>query len=111
MNPGELQHRITIQDSIIHEDEIGGQVYDWVDFATVWAKVEALSGREYWAAAQVNAEKTVRVKIRFLPGVATDMRVVFRERTRERTFDIKSVIDPDERQRELILMCTEPDRR
>lgn len=103
MRPGTLRHRVEIQALTVTEDDIGNQVYEWQTIATVWASVEPLKGREYWAAAQIQAETTVKVTIRYLAGITTAHRVEFGEKL----YDIQSIIDPEERNRELILMCKE----
>jgi SPP1 family predicted phage head-tail adaptor len=103
MNPGKLRHRITIQQPSETKDEYKRPTTDWVDFATVWAAVEPLRGREYLLAQNTNTELSVRVRIRYLRGVTPGMRVKYGERF----FDIQSVIDVDERHREMHLMCVE----
>jgi SPP1 family predicted phage head-tail adaptor len=107
MNPGKLRNRITIQklnDTI--KDEYNRPTTDWDDFATVWAAVEPLKGREYLLAQNTNTELTVRIRIRYLPGITPGMRVKYGERI----FDIQSVIDIEERHREMHLMCVEVNR-
>jgi SPP1 family predicted phage head-tail adaptor len=98
---GELRHRVTIQGRTITRNSYGEEKVDWMPVATVWAEVTDLSGREYFAAQQVQAEVTTRIRIRYRPGVAPEMRVV----AGARTFDILAVLDPDGRRRELHLMC------
>lgn len=101
---GILRHRITIEQyTVTGRNVIGGEVKEWVPVATVWAAVEPIRGREFFAAHQVNAEVTTRIRIRYLPGVAPTMRVQFGNRT----YDIRTVIDVDERHLELQLMCVE----
>jgi len=102
MRIGDLRHKITIQEKTVTEDSEGIAAETWGDVATVWASVEDLQGREFFQAAAV-AEIIARIKIRYRPGIAPAMRVLFESRL----FDIKSVIDPDGRRRELQLMCRE----
>lgn len=104
MNPGILRHRITIQ-----EERDGGknrfneQIKTWEDIATVWASIEPISGREYWAGQQVQSEITHRIRIRYRPGIKPAMRVLYQNRL----FEIESVIDYQERHEFLQLMCKE----
>lgn len=102
-----MRHRITIQRPAITEDNIGNQITTWSDVATVWAKAESLSGREYWAAAQTQSEKSVRFTIRFRADIKTEMRVAYGTRI----LNIQSAIDPEERKRHLVLTCIEPGER
>ncbi len=98
-----FRHRITIQEHVTGQDEAGQPVDMWQDVATVWAAVEPLRGREYFAAAQVQAEVTTRIRIRYRRGIRPDMRVLYDGRL----YNINAVIDPEERHMELQLMCKE----
>lgn len=85
------------------KDSEGIVTETWTDFATVWAAVEPLRGREYFEAAAINAENTVRIRLRYKAGVKPDMRVIYSGRI----FYIASVIDINERHQEMHLMCRE----
>jgi SPP1 family predicted phage head-tail adaptor len=79
MNPGKLRHRITFQSLIELEDELGQQIgEEWVDVKSVWSMVKTLQGREYFAAAATQAEKTVRFVIRYTTGVDETMRILYK---------------------------------
>ncbi|WP_026486812.1 phage head closure protein [Caldanaerobius polysaccharolyticus] len=78
MNPGLLRHRITLQKKIDVTDGEGFTKQDWQDVSTVWAAVENLHGREYWEAAAIQAENTVKFTIRYCLDVDQSMRIIFR---------------------------------
>lgn len=103
MNAGELRHRITFQRRGI--DLTTGGLTDWVDYATVWAKVEDLSGRDYIQAQMLGEASlvTTRITIRWRADVDPHMRV----KAGNRVFDIKAVLDPDGRRRVMQIMCAE----
>jgi SPP1 family predicted phage head-tail adaptor len=103
MNSAKLRHRITLQSKTKVKDSEGITKEKWADVMTVWAAVEPLRGREYFQAAAVNQENTVRFRIRYRAGVTPNMRVKYGSRL----FDIKSVIDIEERHVEMHLMCQE----
>ena len=103
MNAGSLRHRFVIKTAQEIENTFGEIVETPLTFATVWASIEPLSGRELFQAQQVQAEVTHRVRMRYLAGVTAKMTGLFG--TRE--FQILSVINPEERNRELVLMCKE----
>ena len=106
MGAGKYRYKITIQQLSITQDDIGNSIEAWADFAEVWASAKSLSGREYWAAAQTQSEKSVIFEIRYREGIhSIDMRVLYGSRV----LDILSAIDPDERKRVIILTCKEPD--
>ena len=103
MKIGNLRHRVVLQQKVITEDALKQQSEAWADIATVWAAIEPLSGREYFAARQENAEVTAKITIRYRKDVTPDMRAV----AEGRVFDVLSVINPGERNISLILMCKE----
>ena len=78
MNPGELRHRITFQKFTTTVNENGFEVEEWVNFKTLWASVSNLHGREYFQAAAVQKENTVKFVIRYIPGIDTSMKILFK---------------------------------
>ena len=80
MNPGDLNKRITLQKLITTTNERGFEIETWEDFKTVWAAISNLHGREYYAAAVVQAENTVKFTIRYIEGLDTTMRILFQGR-------------------------------
>jgi SPP1 family predicted phage head-tail adaptor len=80
MNPGELRHRITFQKLTTTTNENGFEIEEWTDVKTVWASITNLHGREYYEAAAVQAEQTVKFTIRYLKDLDTSMRILFRNK-------------------------------
>jgi SPP1 family predicted phage head-tail adaptor len=103
MKARDLRHRVTLQRLVLTQGASGDLAQTWEDVTTVWGAVEPLSGREYWQAQQVAAETSIRVRLRYLAGVEQKMRVLYGTRVLE----ILSIVDLDERHRELQLMCRE----
>jgi len=103
MKIGRLRHRIVIEESIAGRDSFGAEVSEWIQFAKVWANVSPVSGGEFIAFKQINAEISTKVTIRYLVGVTTEMRVLFKDRI----FEINSIINPEEKNVSLLLMCME----
>jgi SPP1 family predicted phage head-tail adaptor len=103
MKIGKLRHRITIEQVTETQDTDGSVVETWAVFATIQASIEPISGREYFAAQSTQADVTHRIRLRYLSGVTPKMRVNYSSRI----FDILSVINVNERNRELQLMCRE----
>ena len=106
LKPGRMNKRIIIQQEVVGnppQDAYGVPNTTWGTFATVWAAVEPLQGREFWAQQQVQSEITTRVRIRYLAGVTSKMRILYGSRI----LNIKSPIDPKERHAEMQLMCSE----
>ena len=103
MRAGRLRHRVTIETPNDEASTYGGPKHVWVPVATVWASVEPLQGREFMAARAANAETTHRVGMRYRGGVTAKQRINFDGRILE----IESVMNRDERNAELQLMCKE----
>lgn len=103
MRAGRLRHRVTIEQVSEDVDSAGGPIKEWTSINTVWANVRPVRGREFSGAAQVTAEVTHRVFMRYLANLTSADRLVFEGRV----FDIESVINIDERNVELEILCTE----
>ena len=87
---GEWKDRIIIQKSAAGNDKAGNHVLAWRDYYTCHAYVNNLSGKEYWEAAQLNAEKEIFFLIRYCSEAATidteHFRIIFREQIYNITF-------------------------
>ncbi|HLA24593.1 MAG TPA: phage head closure protein [bacterium] len=79
MRAGELRERITIQRKTtpVAQDGFGGESITWVTLAAVWAKVEALSGREFIGMGRQEAAVTHKVTIRERDDVTPAMRIAW----------------------------------
>lgn len=77
LNAGRLDQRITLQVRVDAVNQFGENVPTWSTFAEVWAAADPKRGREYFAAAQIQAEGPVAFRIRWLAGVHERMRVLW----------------------------------
>jgi len=104
MKIGRLRQRVIIQEEVFTKDSITGETTsEWQDVCTVWAAVEPLKGREFFQALETHAEHTIRIRLRYRAGLSSAMRVQYSSRT----LYIQAIIDPEERHKELQLMCVE----
>lgn len=105
MRAGALRHLVTIQSvtDTPSASSRGGLTATWADVADVRASIEPLTGRERFAAQVVDAEVSHRIRMRHRAGVVPKMRVKFGTRL----FDIRAVLNVEERNRELELLATE----
>lgn len=81
MEIGALNKKITIQELITNINENGFEIEEWIDYKTVWAGVSNLHGREYFEAAAVQMENTVKFTVRYLDGIDTSMRILFNNKS------------------------------
>lgn len=108
INPGELRHRITIQ-RLSNTQNYYGEIAintnkTWTDVVTVRAGIYPISGKEFFSAETVNSEITHKVKIRYIKGLTSNMRIKFGDRY----FQIISPpINFQEKNIELQLLCKE----
>lgn len=107
LDAGALRHRVALQKYDGGTDDYGDLLRQddshWQTMATVWAAVDPVSGREYYAAEQAQSEVTHKVRLRYRAGVTPGMRVLLGQRR----LYIRSVIDWGERHESLLLMAQE----
>lgn len=100
---GRLRHRLQLQQPVETRDDYGGAVKSFTTVATVWGAIEPLSGKEYLAIAQTQNEATVRLIIRYRSSIDESWRVI----SGGKAYSIQSIINHDERDVYLTLMCSE----
>ena len=103
MQSGKLRNYIEIQQKIMVEDENLEWIESWPTFTSCWAEILPLVGREYWASRQTVSEVTGKIRMRYLTGVKTTMKV----KDGLKSYDIEAVIDVENRHEELILLVKE----
>lgn len=104
MKAGKMKRRITLQNLTVTKDTEGIETESWVSlYSNINAEIDPLKGKEYFQAATIGEENTVRFKIRYRSGVTSKLRLLYGSRI----FNIRSVIDIEERHVELDLMCEE----
>lgn len=77
IDAGGLRHRVTIQERLNTQDpQTGENTYSWEDVATVWAKVEPLSAREFIQSQTTQSQVVARITVRYIQGLSADMRIL-----------------------------------
>ena len=110
LHAGELRHRLTIQTPVVSDPgTYGEQAVTWTTYATVWGKVEPLSGIERFSMGQERADVTHAVTIRYCAGVKPDMRITFTRGSVTHTLKIVNVLNEEFRDAAMTLLCTETD--
>lgn len=102
MRAGELRHSVAIQSSTESRDSYDVD-YSWATDATVRASITPLSGDETIVADQEQSTATHKIIIRNFAGLTPNHRLLFGTRV----FNIVSMLNTDERNRRMQLMCTE----
>jgi len=84
MRAGDLDTRITIEERIGVQDPLyGSYTYTWVTFAAVWAQVQdVLPSRAEGIADGISiSRRPARIRLRYLDGITTAMRIKIGSRT------------------------------
>ena len=102
---GDLRQRLVLEEPSRVSDGGGGASETWVEVAQVWALLRPLSGQERTEADAVAGRVTHEVWMRFRDLVEPKMRL----RMDTRLFDIRAVLDVDERHRFLRCFVEERD--
>ena len=102
MLAGLLRDRVTIQVRSMADDAAGEPMLTWTDFAVgIHANVNDMTGKEYLAAQAVTNAVNTTIIIRYRAGITAAMRVL----CRGVTYNIQAVIEPENKRREMHLMC------
>lgn len=83
LDAGDLTDRITIEQPTESRNSVGEAILTWSTFATVWADVQTMSGREAERHGMTAGINSYRVTIRYLPGLQSSMRIIHNSRTLE----------------------------
>lgn len=103
LNARAMDRQVTIQAVTTTPDGGGGYTESVVSVATVWSKVEGLEGREQIEAMQTGMERPYRFTMRYRDDLTGANTILYDDRT----FDVKSIVDTEERHRELVILADE----
>lgn len=105
LKAGNLRHSVTLQrKQQTQNPQTGALLTAWVTEAIVWAAVEPLSAREFIAAQAVQSDVSVRITMRYRPGITSAMRLLHDGKT----YNITGVLADKGSGREYItLPCAE----
>lgn len=93
MRAGALDRRVTLLRPVDETGPAGEALVHWQTVAEVWGEKRELRGREYYAAAAVQAELDVVFRIRW-PGIAAHHPAPrWRLRCEGRDYDIQAVAE------------------
>ena len=100
---GALRQKFVIQLNTPTRTEAGAEVDSWATFLSVHGSVEPLIGREWFANNTMQQRVSHRIRMRYQAGILPKMRIFYDSRV----LKIESVLNVEERDRELLLMCQE----
>ena len=100
---GSLNKRIILQYETKVSDGMGGFTTVWNDACTIWAAIWGISANELVQSMQTDMVISHRVRIRFRSVLRPSWRIKFGFRY----FNIISILNPNEHNEWLDLMCRE----
>lgn len=105
MRAHRLNRRITVEEPTATRSETGDNIETWGTYCTAFASIEPLRGQEAWTELQQTATQAVRVVVRYS---ATNIAItpLMRISYDGSYYDIHSVIDIENRHREVQMLCT-----
>ena len=107
MAAGKMKKRVTLKTYAEAPDSFGdATVGAYTTLATVWASVQPLRGRELAQFQQAHADVSHKIMIRYSDAVVA-LTPKDRAVLGSRNFDIQSVINVREADREIELICKE----
>jgi len=104
MRAGRMRHAVCIETPVEVPNEFGEPVKQWKQLGQVWAGIEPLKGNEKFSAMQVQSDVDSRIVMRWTDCVdkmTTKDRIVFGKKI----YDIKDILNIDERNREVHIMA------
>lgn len=103
MRTGLMRRKVTIRAMTRTSDGMGGYTETPTDITGINAQIYPLEGREQVEAMQTGMQRPHRIVMRYREGMTGAKTLVYGTRT----FDIKSLVDPEERHRELHILAEE----
>lgn len=107
LDAGTLDKRVTIQSQSRSDDGGGGATITWPDVGLWWVSISTTGGREFARAQQVQPELTHEIRGRYRTDVTSTHRLFYVSNNVRRAFAIHAVINPEERNEQLVLYCSE----
>ncbi len=95
------RHQIVVQTPSPVSNSYGGPQVTWATLHTVWGKIEPIDGGEELEAGSVVQKNKYLVRMWYRSDITTELRLT----NTGRTFQIESVVNVDERNQKLELIC------
>jgi SPP1 family predicted phage head-tail adaptor len=112
LDEGQFDKKITIEEvgSKTFDSETGEVISNWVPhLSSIWANVNINFGKEFFASRRENVEWDGLFKVQYRDGITSKMRIKYGKHADEtdRYFNITSVINPEEANREIHMEAKE----
>lgn len=107
MNTGDYRRRVEVQQRVETKNTLGEVEVNYQTIATRWCAIRPLNGKELLAAAQVQADVSHEIRMRYLSTLTPKHRLI--QVGSGRVFEIDSRFNPseDKRTTEMIVLVKE----
>ena len=100
---GQLRHPITLQGQGTTRDAGGGISSGWSDIATIYADIRPKTGKEVYTQGKGVGSVSHEITVRYRTDITNASRISYDSKL----FNIRAIINVDERDRFLKLLCEE----
>lgn len=103
MSLGKMRHKIQFESRDKTSDGAGGFSSSWDEAKEVWAHMKPASMRENFRGMKISEETSYEFTIRYQTGISAGQRIKYNDRI----FNVKSVLNRDERDKYLDILAEE----
>ena len=100
---GKMRYRVKVENATNTRDAGGGLSQSYSPVTTIYANIKPMNANSIYRQWIVQEKVTHEVTIRYMKNISTNSRVSYGSRN----FNIKGIINVDERDRFLKLLCEE----
>tara|TARA_R110001583_G_scaffold194878_1_gene367424 strand:+ start:937 stop:1266 length:330 start_codon:yes stop_codon:yes gene_type:complete len=100
---GKMRYRIKVENATNTRDAGGGMSQAYNSAAFVYANIKPTNANSSYRQGMVQEKVTHEITMRFMKNIGTNSRISYGTRL----FDVKGIINVDERDRFLKLLCEE----
>ena len=108
MRAGRLRHKLTLERRSTTKSTTGNPVDTWTALGERRASIEPLMGKEFYATSAEHSRLTTRIRLRhdrITAKLRPYDRMIDISSSPAVIYDIESIQNPREKDRELVLMC------
>ena len=103
LTSGMLRHKVVIEREVITQDSVGGYSSAWATHKTVYAAIKPTGGSERLHAMRLESNISHKVYLRYTADITPKDRIIYNGREMQ----IRAVINVEERNKWLELLCSE----
>tara|TARA_Y100000114_G_scaffold139428_1_gene143403 strand:+ start:993 stop:1319 length:327 start_codon:yes stop_codon:yes gene_type:complete len=100
---GKMRHQLQLQAPTVTRDAGGGVTESYTTLNNIFGSIRPVNGQERYRQGKVQESVTHEITVRFRKDIDTNYRIVHEDRN----FNIKHIRNLDERDRFMLLICTE----